>query len=168
MSLTHLDAQGRARMVDVGEKAITRRIAVAEGNVLMSAAAFALVRDATATKGDVLTVAEVAGVMGSKQTASLIPLCHPVPLDRVTVSTELVPEWPGVRIVATATATARTGIEMEALVAVSVAALTVYDMIKAADRGARIEQIRLLEKAGGARGDWHAPDSMDLKGGMHT
>ncbi|MBK9550313.1 MAG: cyclic pyranopterin monophosphate synthase MoaC [Gemmatimonadetes bacterium] len=168
MSLTHLDAQGRARMVDVGEKAITRRIAVAEGNVLMSAAAFALVRDATATKGDVLTVAEVAGVMGAKQTASLIPLCHPVPLDRVTVSTELVPEWPGVRIVATATATARTGIEMEALVAVSVAALTVYDMIKAADRGARIEQIRLLEKAGGARGDWHAPDSMDLKGGMHT
>ncbi len=168
MSLTHLDAQGRARMVDVGEKAITRRIAVAEGNVLMSAAAFALVRDATATKGDVLTVAEVAGVMGAKQTASLIPLCHPVPLDQVTVSTELVPEWPGVRIVATATATARTGIEMEALVAVSVAALTVYDMIKAADRGARIEQIRLLEKAGGARGDWHAPDSMDLKGGMHT
>ncbi|MBK6494534.1 MAG: cyclic pyranopterin monophosphate synthase MoaC [Gemmatimonadetes bacterium] len=168
MSLTHLDAQGRARMVDVGEKAITRRIAVAEGNVLMSAAAFALVRDATATKGDVLTVAEVAGVMGAKQTAALIPLCHPVPLDRVTVSTELVPEWPGVRIVATATATARTGIEMEALVAVSVAALTVYDMIKAADRGARIEQIRLLEKAGGARGDWHAPDSMDLKGGMHT
>jgi cyclic pyranopterin phosphate synthase len=168
MSLTHLDAQGRARMVDVGEKAITRRIAVAEGNVLMSEAAFALVRDATATKGDVLTVAEVAGVMGAKQTASLIPLCHPVPLDRVTVTTELVPEWPGVRIVATATATARTGIEMEALVAVSVAALTVYDMIKAADRGARIEQIRLLEKAAGARGDWHAPDSMDLKGGMHT
>lgn len=168
MSLTHLDAQGRARMVDVGEKAVTRRIAVAEGNVLMSEAAFALVRDATATKGDVLTVAEVAGVMGAKQTASLIPLCHPVPLDRVTVTTELVPEWPGVRIVATATATARTGIEMEALVAVSVAALTVYDMIKAADRGARIEQIRLLEKAGGARGDWHAPDSMDLKGGMHT
>lgn len=166
MSLTHLDAQGRARMVDVGEKSITRRIAVAEGNVLMSEAAFALVRDATATKGDVLTVAEVAGVMGAKQTASLIPLCHPVPLDRVTVTTELVPEWPGVRIVATATATARTGIEMEALVAVSVAALTVYDMIKAADRGARIEQIRLLEKAGGARGDWHAPDSMDPKGGL--
>ena len=166
MSLTHLDAQGRARMVDVGEKAITRRVAVAEGNVLMSEAAFALVRDATATKGDVLTVAEVAGVMGAKQTASLIPLCHPVPLDRVTVATELVPEWPGVRIVATATATARTGIEMEALVAVSVAALTVYDMIKAADRGARIEQIRLLEKAGGARGDWHAPDSMDPKGGL--
>ncbi len=166
MSLTHLDAQGRARMVDVGEKSITRRVAVAEGNVLMSEAAFALVRDATATKGDVLTVAEVAGVMGAKQTASLIPLCHPVPLDRVTVTTELVPEWPGVRIVATATATARTGIEMEALVAVSVAALTVYDMIKAADRGARIEQIRLLEKAGGARGDWHAPDSMDPKGGL--
>ncbi|MBK7594262.1 MAG: cyclic pyranopterin monophosphate synthase MoaC [Gemmatimonadetes bacterium] len=168
MSLTHLDAKGRARMVDVGEKAVTRRIAVAEGNVLMSEVAFALVRDATATKGDVLTVAEVAGVMGAKQTAALIPLCHPVPLDRVTVTTELVPEWPGVRIVATATATARTGIEMEALVAVSVAALTVYDMIKAADRGARIEQIRLLEKAGGARGDWHAPDSMDPKGGMHT
>ena len=165
MSLTHLDAAGRARMVDVGDKPITRRVAIAEGTVRMSEAAFAMVRDATATKGDVLTVAEVAGVMGAKQTAALIPLCHPVALDRVTVATELVPEWPGVRIVATATATARTGIEMEALVAVSVAALTVYDMIKAADRGARIEQIRLLEKSGGLRGDWHAPEPLDPKGG---
>lgn len=165
MSLTHLDAEGRARMVDVGEKAITRRVAVAEGTVLMSEAAFAMVRDATATKGDVLTVAEVAGVMGAKKTAELIPLCHPVPLDRVTVSTQLVPEWPGVRILATATATARTGIEMEALVAVSVAALTVYDMIKAADRGARITQVRLLEKSGGVRGDWHHPEPLDPNGG---
>lgn len=165
MSLTHLDAAGRARMVDVGEKAISRRVAIAEGAVRMSEAAFAMVRDATATKGDVLTVAEVAGVMGAKRTAELIPLCHPVALDRVTVATELVPEWPGVRITATATATARTGIEMEALVAVSVAALTVYDMIKAADRGARIELIRLLEKSGGARGEWHAPEPLDPRGG---
>jgi cyclic pyranopterin phosphate synthase len=166
MSLTHLDAQGRARMVEVGEKPVTRRIAVAESTVRMSEAAFAMVRDATATKGDVLTVSEVAGVMGAKKTAELIPLCHPVPLDRVTVSTELVPEWPGVRIVATATATARTGIEMEALVAVSVAALTIYDMIKAADRGARIEEIRLLEKSGGVRGDWHHSELMDPNGGQ--
>jgi cyclic pyranopterin phosphate synthase len=166
MSLTHLDPEGRARMVEVGEKPVTRRIAVAESAVKMSEAAFAMVRDATATKGDVLTVAEVAGVMGAKKTAELIPLCHPVPLDRVTVTTELVPEWPGVRIVATATATARTGIEMEALVAVSVAALTIYDMIKAADRGARIEEIRLLEKSGGVRGDWHHSELVSPNGGQ--
>ncbi len=165
MSLTHLDAEGRARMVDVGEKPITRRVAMAEGEVHMSEAAFALVRDATATKGDVIAVAEIAGVMGAKRTADLIPLCHPVPLDRVSVAAELVPEWPGVRIVATATATARTGIEMEALVAVSVAALTVYDMVKAADRGARIEGIRLLEKSGGQRGNWQAPERQDPNGG---
>jgi cyclic pyranopterin monophosphate synthase len=163
--LTHVDAEGRARMVDVGEKPITRRVAMAEGAVHMSEAAFGMVRDATATKGDVIAVAEIAGVMGAKRTADLIPLCHPVPLDRVSVAAELVPEWPGVRIVATATATARTGIEMEALVAVSVAALTVYDMVKAADRGARIEGIRLLEKSGGQRGNWQAPERQDPKGG---
>lgn len=165
MSLTHLDAEGRARMVDVGEKPVTRRVAMAEGEVRMSEAAFGMVRDATATKGDVIAVAEIAGVMGAKRTADLIPLCHPVPLDRVSVAAELVPEWPGVRIVATATATARTGIEMEALVAVSVAALTVYDMVKAADRGARIEGIRLLEKSGGVRGNWQAPERQDPNGG---
>lgn len=161
MTLTHLDAEGRARMVDVGHKPVTARRAVAEGRVIMTAEAFALVRDATAHKGDVLTVAEVAGVMGAKQTGALIPLCHPVPLDRVAVTVEPMAEWPGVRVVATATATARTGIEMEALVAVSVACLTVFDMVKAADRGARIEGIRVLEKSGGARGNWRAPDAHD-------
>lgn len=165
MTLTHLDAEGRARMVDVGDKPVTARRAVAEGRVIMSAEAFALVLDATANKGDVLTVAEVAGVMGAKLTGALIPLCHPVPLDRVTVVVEPMAEWPGVRIVATASATARTGIEMEALVAASVAALTVFDMVKAADRGARIEGIRVLEKSGGVRGDWRAPDPLDPDGG---
>lgn len=152
-------------MVDVGDKPVTARRAVAEGRVLMSTEAFALVRDAAAHKGDVLTVAEVAGVLGAKQTGALIPLCHPVPLDRVAVVAEPMAEWPGVRIVATATATARTGIEMEALVAVSIAALTVFDMVKAADRGARIEGIRVLEKSGGARGDWRAPDWPDHEQG---
>lgn len=165
MTLTHLDAEGRARMVDVGGKPITARRAVAEGQVRMTAEAFALVQDAAAHKGDVLTVAEVAGVLGAKQTGALIPLCHPVPLDRVAVVAEPMAEWPGVRIVATASATARTGIEMEALVAVSVACLTVFDMVKAVDRGARIEGIRVLEKSGGAGGDWRAPDSLDPERG---
>ncbi len=165
MTLTHLDAEGRARMVDVGSKPITARRAVAEGQVRMTAEAFGLVQDAAAHKGDVLTVAEVAGVMGAKQTGALIPLCHPVPLDRVTVVAEPMAEWPGVRIVATAHATARTGIEMEALVAVSVACLTVFDMVKAVDRGAWIEGIRVLEKSGGASGAWRAPDSLDPEQG---
>lgn len=161
MSLTHLDAEGRARMVDVAAKPVTERRAVAEGRVLMSAEAFAKVRDTTLAKGDALAVAELAGVMGAKRTSDLIPLCHPVPLDRIAVVAELVEAWPGVRIVATATATAKTGIEMEALVAVSVGCLTVYDMVKAADREMRIEGIRLLEKSGGQRGDWRAPDLRD-------
>lgn len=164
MSLTHLDAEGRARMVDVAAKPVTERRAVAEGRVLMSVEAFAMVRDATLGKGDALAVAELAGVMGAKRTSDLIPLCHPVPLDRIAVAAELVEEWPGVRIVATATATAKTGIEMEALVAVSVGCLAMYDMVKAADRGMRIDAIRLLEKSGGQRGDWRAPDLRDPNG----
>jgi cyclic pyranopterin phosphate synthase len=107
-------------------------------------------------KGDLLATSELAGVMAAKRTSELIPLCHPLALDQVTVEAELVEEWPGVRIVATATATARTGVEMEALTAVSVACLTVYDMIKSVDRGMRIGEIRLLEKSGGARGPWRA------------
>lgn len=161
MSLTHLDTAGRARMVDVGAKAVTARRAVAEGRVMMSAEAFAVVQSVSAAKGDVVAVAELAGVMGAKRTSDLIPLCHPVPLDRVSVTVELNDSWPGVRVVAEATATAKTGIEMEALVAVSVACLTVYDMVKAVDRGMRIEGIRLLEKSGGQRGDWLAPDRQD-------
>ena len=156
MALSHLDSAGRARMVDVSDKAITARRAVAEGRVTMSTAAFEQVRDAAIAKGDVLAVAEVAGVMGAKKTGELIPLCHPLPLDRVQVELELVEEWPGVRVTATVAATARTGVEMEALTAVSVACLTVYDMVKAVDRDMRITTIRLLEKTGGARGDWRA------------
>jgi cyclic pyranopterin phosphate synthase len=156
--LTHLDAAGRARMVDVGDKPVSRRVAVAEGGVRMSAEAFAAVRDAAVEKGDVIAVAELAGVMGAKRTSDLIPLCHSLAMDQVEVELELVPEWPGLRVIATATATARTGVEMEALTAVSVACLTVYDMVKAVDREMRIEGIRLLSKTGGARGDWQAPD----------
>ncbi|MEP6591311.1 MAG: cyclic pyranopterin monophosphate synthase MoaC [Gemmatimonadota bacterium] len=158
MSLTHLDASGRAEMVDVGAKPETARRAVAEGRVIMSAEAFEQVQSATVAKGDVITVAELAGVMGAKRTSDLIPLCHPVPLSHLTVAVELEASWPGVRVVASATATARTGVEMEALVAVSVACLTVYDMVKAVDKGMRIDRIRLLEKSGGRRGTWLATD----------
>lgn len=156
MSLSHVDQSGRARMVDVAEKPVSRRTAVAEGAVRMSAEAFALVRDNAVEKGDVLRIAEVAGVMGAKQTGTLIPLCHPIPLDVVQVECRTDADLPGVRVVATAVATGRTGVEMEALSAVSMACLTVYDMVKAVDRGMVVEGIRLLEKTGGTRGDWRA------------
>ncbi|HWA58744.1 MAG TPA: cyclic pyranopterin monophosphate synthase MoaC [Gemmatimonadales bacterium] len=156
MSLSHVDQSGRARMVDVAEKPVSRRTAVAEGAVRMSAEAFALVRDNAVAKGDVLRIAEVAGVMGAKQTGTLIPLCHPIPLDVVQVECRTDADLPGVRVVATAVATGRTGVEMEALSAVSMACLTVYDMVKAVDRGMVVEGIRLLEKTGGTRGDWRA------------
>ena len=156
MTLSHIDATGRARMVDTGEKPVTSRRAVAEGCVKMSRDAFEQVRNAAVAKGDVVAVAELAGVMAAKRTGELIPLCHPLPLDHVSVQAELVDEWPGVRVTATVGATARTGVEMEALTAVSVACLAVYDMVKAVDRGIRISGIRLLEKTGGARGDWRA------------
>lgn len=161
MTLSHLDAAGRARMVDVSGKAVSPRMAVAEGEVRMSAEAFALVLDATRAKGDVLTTAELAGVMAAKRTSELVPLCHPVPLDRIAVEVVPVDAWPGVRVTATARATARTGVEMEALVAVSIACCTVYDMVKSADRAARITSIRVLEKSGGARGDWRADGPQD-------
>lgn len=156
MSLSHVDQAGRARMVDVTGKPVTRRTAVAEGRVRMSPEAFALVRDNSVAKGDVLRVAEVAGVMGGKRAGELIPLCHPLPLDLVQVECTTDAELPGVRVVATAVATGRTGVEMEALTAVSVACLTVYDMVKAVDRGMVVDGIRLLEKTGGTRGDWRA------------
>lgn len=156
MSLSHVDESGRARMVDVTDKPVSRRSALAEGRVRMSQEAFALVRDNQVAKGDVLRVAEVAGVMGGKRTGELIPLCHPLPLDLVQVECTADAGLPGVNVVATAVATGRTGVEMEALTAVSVACLTVYDMVKAVDRGIVIEGIRLLEKTGGTRGDWRA------------
>ena len=158
MSLSHVDSAGRARMVDVGDKPVTARRAVAEGRVLMSADAFDQVRASAVAKGDVLAVAEIAGVMAAKRAGELIPLCHPLALDQVQVELELVDDWPGVRVTATVAATARTGVEMEALTAVGVACLTVYDMVKAVDRNMRITAIRLLEKSGGARGDWRAPN----------
>ena len=154
MSLSHVDEAGRARMVDVGDKAASRRTAVAEGVVRMSAEAFALVRDNQVAKGDVLRIAEVAGTMGAKRTSARVPLCHPLPLEVVRVECTADPSLPGVRVVATAVTTGKTGVEMEALTAVSVACLTVYDMVKAADRTMVMDGIRLLAKTGGTRGDW--------------
>ncbi|MBI1966716.1 MAG: cyclic pyranopterin monophosphate synthase MoaC [Gemmatimonadetes bacterium] len=157
MALSHLD-QGRARMVDVGGKPVTVRTAVAEGAVRMSAEAFRLVAEQAVAKGDVLTVSEVAGTLAAKRTAELIPLCHPVGLDQVEVEATLDEVLPGVRVRAAAKAVGRTGVEMEALTAVSVACLTVYDMVKAADRGMVIQNVRLVEKTGGTRGDWSRTD----------
>ncbi len=154
MKLSHLDDRGRPRMVDVGAKPESERTAVAEGAVRMSPEAFEVVAAQAVAKGDVLAVAEVAGTMGAKRTGELIPLCHPVGLDLVQVEARLEPELPGVRVTATAKATGRTGVEMEALTAVAVACLTVYDMVKAVDRGMVIEEVRLLSKTGGPRGDW--------------
>lgn len=159
MSLTHLDAEGRARMVDVGDKPVTERTATAAGQVRMARAAFEAVAAGKSKKGEVLTVAEVAGVMAAKRTGELIPLCHPLGLDLARVECVLDPDLPGVRVTATCRTTGRTGVEMEALTAVTVACLTVYDMVKAADRAMRIEAIRLLAKSGGTSGDWRADDA---------
>jgi len=155
VKLSHLDAAGRARMVDVGDKPITARAAVAEGAIRMSADAFRLITDEAIAKGDVLAVSEVAGTLAAKRTAELIPLCHPVGLDHVEVEASLDERLPGVRVRAAARVVGKTGVEMEALTAVSVALLTVYDMVKAADREMEILGVRLVEKTGGTRGDWH-------------
>ena len=154
MKLTHLDEQGRARMVDVGAKPESERTAEAEGMVRMSPEAFELVAAQAISKGDVLAVAEVAGTMGAKRAGDLIPLCHPIVLDLVQVEARLEPELPGVRVTALAKASGRTGVEMEALTAVAVACLTVYDMVKAVDRAMTIEGVQLISKTGGTRGDW--------------
>lgn len=152
-SLSHLDDEGRARMVDVGHKAETERMAVARGEVQMRPETLALIRAGALKKGDVLTVAQVAGVMAAKKTAELIPLCHPLGLNQVLVTLELDEALPGIQIRATVRTRARTGVEMEALTAVAVAALTVYDMAKAAEKTMRIQNIRLVEKHGGQSGD---------------
>jgi cyclic pyranopterin phosphate synthase len=141
-------------MVDVGEKTETQRAAVAQGTIVMSPEAFEQVEKNRGPKGNVLTTAELAGTMGAKRTADLIPLCHPLRLDHVEVRAELDPELPGVRVQASAKTTGRTGVEMEALTAVAVALLTVYDMVKALDRGMELGAIRLLEKSGGRSGTW--------------
>jgi cyclic pyranopterin phosphate synthase len=146
-------------MVDVGAKPESERTAVAEGAVRMSREAFDQVAAQAVAKGDVLAVAEVAGTMGAKRTGELIPLCHPLGLDVIQVEARLEPELPGVRVTALAKATGRTGVEMEALTAVAIACLTVYDMVKAVDRGMVIEEVRLLSKTGGTRGDWHRSES---------
>jgi cyclic pyranopterin phosphate synthase len=151
--LTHLDDQGRARMVDVGEKPDTKRTAVARGEVHMRQETLDLIRAGQIKKGDVLTVAQIAGITASKRTSELIPLCHPLPLTKVDVDLALDDSIPGVVITATAKTIGKTGVEMEALTAVSVAALTVYDMAKAVEKTMRIQNIRLLEKHGGQSGD---------------
>jgi len=141
-------------MVDVGQKPETERTATAEGAIRMSPEAFRLVADQAVAKGDALGIAEIAGTMAAKRTADLIPLCHPLGLDHVEVRASLDATLPGVRVCATVRAVGRTGVEMEALTAVSVALLTVYDMVKSADRGMEILSVRLLDKSGGTRGDW--------------
>ena len=155
MTLTHFDAAGQAHMVDVSGKEPTAREAVAEALVLMSPETLALAQGGAA-KGDVLGVARLAGIMAAKRTAELIPLCHPLPLDKVALDLEADAALPGVRITATARTTGRTGVEMEALTAATVAALTVYDMLKAAQKDMRIEGVRLLKKTGGKFGSFEA------------
>ena len=152
--LSHVDEAGRARMVDVGAKRTTARRATAEGAIAMSREAFALVKANRVEKGDVLRVAELAGIGGAKRTADLIPLCHPLVLDHVAVRASLDARLPGVRVRAEVRLKGRTGVEMEALTACAVALLAVYDMVKAVDRGMTIGPVRLLEKAGGRSGTW--------------
>jgi cyclic pyranopterin phosphate synthase len=157
-ALSHLDETGRAHMVDVGSKLDTERVAIARGEVIMRPSTLALIRDGAVKKGDVLTVAQLAGVMAAKRTAELIPLCHPLPLSHVEVNLDLEPDLPGVSIMATVRTVGKTGVEMEALTAVAVAALTIYDMAKAAEKTMRIQNVRLVEKHGGRSGDIVVPD----------
>ena len=155
--LTHVDRAGRPRMVDVGAKPITDRRAVAEAFVAMSAETLSLVIDGSTPKGDVLSVAELAGVMAGKRTSDLIPLCHPIALTSLVVTATPDRAGGGLRIRAEAATTGQTGVEMEALTAASVAALTAYDMVKGVERGVEIRSVRLLEKSGGRSGEWHRP-----------
>lgn len=154
--LTHIDSKGEARMVDVSEKADTERMAIAEGMVLLSKATLDLIVRGNAQKGDVLATARIAGIMAAKRTSELIPLCHPLALSKVTVDIEPDKKLPGCRVRATVKVKGPTGVEMEALTAVSVACLTIYDMVKAVERSARIDAIRLIEKKGGKSGHFRA------------
>jgi len=153
--LTHLDDQGAARMVDVGGKSDTIRAATASGRITMAPATIAAVRDGSGPKGDVLAAARIAGIMAAKKTGDLIPLCHPLALDSVSVDFTF--EDNAISVNAKASLTAKTGVEMEALTAASIALLTIYDMAKALEKGMVIEHVRLIEKTGGKSGDWHAP-----------
>lgn len=152
--LTHLDDQGRAHMVDVADKSVTHRIAVASGQVRMKPETLDLIRTGSAAKGDVIATARIAGIMAAKKTHELIPLCHPIPLTKVSVEFEVDSDLPGLKLTATAKCLGQTGVEMEALTAVSVACLTIYDMAKAVDRGMEIGDIKVLKKSGGKSGDW--------------
>jgi cyclic pyranopterin monophosphate synthase len=154
--LTHIDAKGEARMVDVSAKPVTERMAVAEGCVVMSKATLALIVSGHAKKGDVLGTARLAGIMAAKRTSELIPLCHPLALSKVTLDITTDKKLPGCVVRATVKVAGPTGVEMEALTAVSVACLTIYDMVKAVERGVRIEAIRLIEKKGGKSGHYRS------------
>jgi cyclic pyranopterin phosphate synthase len=158
LALTHISAKGEARMVDVSAKAPTERTAVAEGRIVMSKATLAIIGSGNAKKGDVLGAARIAGIMAAKHTSDLIPLCHPLALSKVAVDITSDERLPGCIVRATVKVTGATGVEMEALTAVSVACLTIYDMIKAVERGARIEGIHLVEKLGGKSGHYRASD----------
>jgi cyclic pyranopterin phosphate synthase len=152
--LTHLDAEGRARVVDVGDKAETERVARAEGSIIMSDEALDAIEQSSLTKGDAIGTARIAGIMAAKRTGELIPLCHPLALTDVGVDFEVDRSLPGLRATAWAATRGRTGVEMEALTAVAIALLTIYDMAKALDRGMEISRVRLTEKRGGKSGDW--------------
>lgn len=164
MTLTHFDAEGRAHMVDVSDKVETDRLAVAEASVVMSAETLARVLEGTAAKGDVLGVARLAGIMAAKRTSDLIPLCHPLPLTRAAIEFETDTALPGVRIAATVRTRGVTGVEMEALTAASVAALTIYDMLKAVEKGMTITGLRLKLKEGGKSGRYVAPGIVEGAG----
>ncbi len=159
MSLTHFDAEGKAHMVDVSDKAVTDRIAVAEGYISMARETFDLISEGRAKKGDVLGVARLAGIMGAKKTPDLIPLCHPLPITKVAIELVLEPDLPGIRVEATVKTSGQTGVEMEALTAVSTAALTVYDMAKAVDKAMEISGIRVVLKDGGKSGRYEVNDN---------
>jgi cyclic pyranopterin monophosphate synthase len=163
--LTHIARDGSARMVDVSGKSVTERVAVAEGRVRMRPQTLAMIRAGDAKKGDVLGVARIAGIMASKRTHELIPLCHPLAIAGVTLDLTLDDTSPSVRVIASVKTSGKTGVEMEALTAVSIACLTIYDMVKAVDRGMTIDAVRLVEKRGGASGEWRAePPSPAGKG----
>jgi cyclic pyranopterin phosphate synthase len=150
---THLDAQGNARMVDIGDKPITERVAIAKGEIILNQKVMSLIREKKVKKGDVFTVAEIAGIQAAKRTHELIPLCHPILIQQVKMNIRFLPDDSGLEITSSVKSTGQTGAEMEALTAVSVAALTIYDMIKAVQKDARIQNIRLVEKHGGVSGD---------------
>ena len=156
--LTHLDDEGSANMVDIGSKAASQRLAIAAGSVLMKAETLQMIRAGNIKKGDVLSVARIAAIMAAKRTSELIPLCHPIPLDRIAVDFTFDEQSSAIDIVASVKSTGKTGVEMEALTAVTTAALTIYDMAKAVDRKMRLSDIRLIEKRGGVRGDFRAEE----------